>query len=157
MAPILIKMPKPPRAAYNPARPANALLLSHVRELEKALIAMGRTVRRKAPRTEGQVAAYIQHLNRALYHQALLPNVERRPLDVPIDEMTPVSSRQRQRASATQPAASSRRKTLSVNKTVKKKAVKSASVKKAAAKNTTMKNTATKKSAARTRKQGRSL
>src|SRR4030095_14667651 len=78
-----IKMPATPRSAYNEQRPANTLLLTRVRELENAVADAGRRVRRKKPKTEEQVAAYIRHLNRALHQQILLPPMRRRPLDVP--------------------------------------------------------------------------
>jgi hypothetical protein len=79
-----IKMPKTPRSAYNPKRPANMLLINQVRELEKAVKQAGRGVKSKKPRTEEQVATYMRHLNRALHQQVLLPKtMKRRPLDVP--------------------------------------------------------------------------
>ena len=79
-------MPKTPRSAYDPKRPANTLLLYHVRELEKAVKQAGRGVKSKKPKTEEQVAAYMRHLNRALHQQVLLPKtMKRRPLDVPLD------------------------------------------------------------------------
>jgi hypothetical protein len=81
----VIKMPSTPRSAYDPGRSPNALLLTHVRELEKAVIAAGRKVRRQTPKTEAQAAAYMQHLNRALYQQLLLPPMTRRALDVPLE------------------------------------------------------------------------
>lgn len=81
MAPI--RIPSVPPSAYNEDRPANALLLAHVRELEKAVRAAGRKVQRRKPHTEGEAAAYIRHLNRALYHQVLLPQIKRRPLRAP--------------------------------------------------------------------------
>jgi hypothetical protein len=87
-----IKMPATPRSAYDPKRPANALLLAHVRELEKAVAEAGRRVRRKKPKSEGQAAAYIRHLNRALHQQILLPPMKRRPLDVPLDGLSPTAS-----------------------------------------------------------------
>jgi hypothetical protein len=109
MAPI--KMPATPRSAYDPKRPANALLLAHVRELEKAVSEAGRRVRRKKPKTEEQVAAYIRHLNRALHQQILLPPMKRRPLDVPLDGPSSASSRVKSRpASRKRAAASSSRK-----------------------------------------------
>jgi hypothetical protein len=109
MAPI--KMPATPRSAYDPKRPANALLLAHVRELEKAVSDAGRRVRRKKPKTEEQVAAYIRHLNRALHQQILLPPMKRRPLDVPLDGPSAVSPRVKSRpASRKRAAASSSRK-----------------------------------------------
>jgi hypothetical protein len=84
-----IKMPVTPRTAYNPKRSANILLLTQVRELEKAVSAAGRRVRRKKPKTEEQVAAYLRHLNRALHQQLLLPPMKRRPLDVPLVGLSP--------------------------------------------------------------------
>ena len=82
-----IKMPKTPRSAYDPKRPANMLLINQVRELEKAVKQAGRGVKSKKPKTEEQVAAYMRHLNRALHQQVLLPKtMKRRPLDVPAVE-----------------------------------------------------------------------
>ena len=92
-----IKMPATPPSAYNPKRPANALLLTQARELEKAVAKAGRRVRRKKPVTEGEVAAYIRHLTRALHHQILLPAMKRRPLDVPLDARSAAPSRPAQR------------------------------------------------------------
>src|SRR3954468_21992795 len=97
MAPI--KMPATPRSAYDPTRPANALLLAHVRELEKAVAAAGRRVVRKKPKTEAQVAAYMRHLNRALHQQVLLPPMTRRALDVPLDGGGGTASKPRSRTS----------------------------------------------------------
>jgi hypothetical protein len=84
-----IKIKATPRTAYNPKRPPNALLLNQARELEKAVIAYGRKVRRRIPKTEEQVAAYMRHLNRALHQQIVLPGMKRRPVDVPLDELFP--------------------------------------------------------------------
>jgi hypothetical protein len=75
-----IRIPLTPRTAYNPDRPANALLLAQVRELEKAVRARGRQVKRYTPRTEAEAAAYIRHLHRALHHQVLLPQIRRKPV-----------------------------------------------------------------------------
>jgi hypothetical protein len=107
-----IKMPATPRSAYNPRRPANTLLLHQVHELEKAVAEAGRAVRRKRPKTEAQVAAYISHLNRALHQQILLPPMKRRPLDVPNVE-PPSRSRSKKRAAPRKrtAASSSRGKT----------------------------------------------
>ncbi len=79
----VIKLRPVPRSAYNENRPANALLLAHVRELEKAVREAGRRAQKMKPRTEAEAAAYIRHLNRALYHQVLLPQLKRRPLRAP--------------------------------------------------------------------------
>jgi len=78
-----IKIPTTPSSAYNPNRPANALLLAHVRELERAVRAAGRRVQGSRPKTEGEVAAYMRLLTRALHNQVLLPALKRRPLRPP--------------------------------------------------------------------------
>jgi hypothetical protein len=78
-----IRIPAIPASAYNPDRPANDLLLAQARELEKAVRAAGRRVQGAKLRTEGEVAAYIRHLNRALYHQVLLPAIKRKPVRPP--------------------------------------------------------------------------
>ena len=81
-----IKMPSTPRSAYDEKRPPNALILNQVRELEKAVMEAGRGVKSKKPKSEGQAAAYMRHLNRALHQQVLLPeSMKRRPLDLPLD------------------------------------------------------------------------
>ena len=117
-----IKMPATPKNAYDPKRPANTLLLTQARELEKAVADAGRSVRRKRPKTEEQVAAYIRHLNRALHQQILLPDIKRRTLDVPL--VGPAAARPRAKAkprSRTRAAATSRRtKTTSRSRTRKR-------------------------------------
>src|SRR3954469_2188094 len=75
-----IKLPPVPWGAYDENRPANALLLAHVRELERAVRAAGRRVISSHPTTEGEVAAYVRQLSRALHNQVLLPALRRRPL-----------------------------------------------------------------------------
>jgi hypothetical protein len=89
-----IKLPPTPWSAYDEQRPANTLLLAHVRELERAVRAAGRRVVGGHPRTEGEVAAYIRQLNRALHNQVLLPALKRRPLRSP----SPVGTTVRRRA-----------------------------------------------------------
>jgi hypothetical protein len=117
-----IRMPATPKSAYNPKRPANTLLLTQVRELENAVADAGRTVRRKKPKTEEQVAAYIRHLNRALHQQILLPPMTRRPLDVPIDQPSRTVSQAKARPSARKraTAVTSRKKTASRSRTRKR-------------------------------------
>jgi hypothetical protein len=78
-----IKLPPTPASAYNENRPANALLLAQVRAFEAAVRAAGRRVVSGHPKTEGQVAAYMRALNRALHNQLLLPALKRRPLRPP--------------------------------------------------------------------------
>jgi hypothetical protein len=119
-----IKMPATPSSAYNPQRRANALLLAHVRELEKAVSEAGRRVRRKKPETEGQVAAYIRHLNRALHQQVLLPPMKRRALDVPLDGLSPASTPVKSRRTAKKragPSASSSKKKVAPSRKRKRK------------------------------------
>src|SRR5438067_13756281 len=116
-----IKMPTTPRSAYDPQRPANALLLTHVRELEKALSEAGRRVRRKKPKTEAQVAAYVRHLNRALHQQVLLPPMKRRPLDVPLNDRSPAPSRVKSRLASRKHVASSVARKSKVSSSRKRK------------------------------------
>ena len=101
-----IRMPATPPTAYNPKRPANGLLLTQARELEKAVAKAGRRVRRQKPVTEGQVAAYMRHLNRALHQQILLPKMKRRPLDVPLDGRSTTPARAKARKPSRKRAAS---------------------------------------------------
>jgi hypothetical protein len=75
-----IKLPPVPTSAYNEKRPANALLISQVRMLERAVREAGRPVVSGHPKTEAQVGAWIRDLNRALHKQVLLPAMKRRPL-----------------------------------------------------------------------------
>jgi hypothetical protein len=78
-----IKLPPVPASAYNEERPANALLISQVRMLERAVRAAGRRVVSGSPKTEAEVAAWVRELNRALHKQVLLPALKRRPLRPP--------------------------------------------------------------------------
>jgi len=103
-----IKLPTIPPSAYNPDRPANALLLAQARELEKAVRAAGRGVQAAKLRTEADVAAHIRHLNRALHHQVLLPAIKRKPVRPPEKQAT--------RKQAASKAASPKRKPASASK-----------------------------------------
>lgn len=116
-----INMPATPRNAYDPKRPANALLLTHVRELEKAVSKAGRRVRQKKPKTEEQVAAYIRHLTRALHQQILLPSMKRRPLDVPLDDLSLARSRVKSRGASRRRAVSSLSRTKKASPSRKRK------------------------------------
>jgi hypothetical protein len=114
----IIKVPSTPRSAYDPKRPPNALLLTQVRELEKAVIAAGRKVRRQTPRTEAQAASYMRHLNRALYQQLLLPPMQRRALDVPLEGTRPSRPRRKSKPKRkARKSASTRRKTAKPRRT----------------------------------------
>src|SRR4051812_25843491 len=116
-----IKLKPVPASAYNEQRPANNLLLAHVRELEKAVRKAGRRVQTAAPRTEAEVAAYIRHLNRALFHQTLLPAIRRRPLK---GKMIVAIARQKESRSGA-PARPTRRKTAKAAPKTKTKRKKS--------------------------------
>ena len=96
-----IKLRPTPWNAYNDKRPANALLLAQVHELEKAVRAAGRRVRGSNPTTEGDVAAYVRVLNRALHNQVLLPALKRRLLSAPGKPAAAATPRQRRARKAT--------------------------------------------------------
>jgi len=66
-----IKLPPVPASAYNQDRPANALLISQVHMLERAVRAAGRRVVSANPKTEAEVAAWVRELNRALHNAVL--------------------------------------------------------------------------------------
>jgi hypothetical protein len=64
-----IKIPKTPRSAYNPGRPASALLKAHILHLEHALGLPESSPKRKW--TEGAAARYIGELTARLTGQPL--------------------------------------------------------------------------------------
>jgi hypothetical protein len=115
-----IKIKATPRSAYDPKRPPNALLVNQARELEKAVIAHGRSVRRRTPKTEEQVAAYMRHLNRALHQQIVLPNMKRRAVDVPLDELFP-AKRKRSNSKRRKPATRSKKKSPAAAKRARRR------------------------------------
>jgi hypothetical protein len=55
----VIKVPKTPRSAFRPDRPAGGLLLAQVEHLEHAV---GLPFRKRKKRTEGEAAEYIRQL-----------------------------------------------------------------------------------------------
>jgi hypothetical protein len=67
----LITVPKPPKSAYNPDRPATSLLKAHVehmREAESKLPVKYRSgFYAKAVRTEGEAAEYIRDVTEAIH------------------------------------------------------------------------------------------
>ena len=67
----VIKVPKTPKSAYNPGRPASALLKAQVEHLEAAAGVQAGDVRkrRRPPRTEGEASKYIEQLTRTLHPQ----------------------------------------------------------------------------------------
>jgi hypothetical protein len=77
MAPI--RVPKPPRKAYNPRRRPGTLLQSQIKHLEWAIRPAAertpRTLRIKPARTEAEAAARIEKLTQELHRQATAPKV----------------------------------------------------------------------------------
>ena len=65
----LIKIPKTPKEAFNPRRPAGALLLSQIEHLEHAVGLEPKRIKR----TEGQAAKYIAELTAKLLNQSQQP------------------------------------------------------------------------------------
>lgn len=67
----LIRVPKPPKSAYDPDRPVSSLLKSqidHLREAESKLPLRYRSeVYIKAVRTEGEAAKYIREVTEAIH------------------------------------------------------------------------------------------
>jgi hypothetical protein len=64
-----IKVPKTPKSAFNPDRPASALLVAHVMHLEHALGLPERPAKKRL--TEGAAARYIGELTARLTGQPL--------------------------------------------------------------------------------------
>jgi hypothetical protein len=73
----VIRIPKTPKSAYNPKRPAGTLLQSQLKHLEWAVRPAGqrtaKAFRVKPAYTEGEAAARIAALNKTLQEQATAP------------------------------------------------------------------------------------
>lgn len=93
----VIKLRPTPSTAYNDQRPANGLILSQVKELEKAVRAAGRPVRKTTIVTEADAASHIRHLYRALHQQVLLPDIKRKPVGAPPEKKPNAAKRKRSR------------------------------------------------------------
>jgi len=67
----VIKVPKPPKSAFDPNRPANTLLLNqiaHLHEAEKKLPSRYRSeIYINAIKTEGEAAEYIRKVTEAIH------------------------------------------------------------------------------------------
>jgi len=67
----LISVPKPPKSAYNPDRPATSLLKAHVEHMREAESKLPIKYRSdfyaKAVRTEGEAAEYIRDVTEAIH------------------------------------------------------------------------------------------
>jgi len=68
---VLISVPKPPKSAYNPDRPATSLLKAHVEHMREAESKLPLKYRSefyaKAVRTEGEAAEYIRDVTEAIH------------------------------------------------------------------------------------------
>jgi ferric-dicitrate binding protein FerR (iron transport regulator) len=74
----IISVPKTPKKAYDPRRPAGTLLQNQLRHLEWAVRPAGRRMpaafkKIKPAKTEAEAAARIEKLTRELQRQAALP------------------------------------------------------------------------------------
>jgi len=65
----IIKLPKTPRQAFNPRRPAGALLLAQIEHLEHAVGIEPKRIKR----SEGEAAKYIAQLTATLLAQSQQP------------------------------------------------------------------------------------
>jgi hypothetical protein len=73
----VIKVPKTPRSAFQPDRPAGGLLLAQVEHLEHA---SGLPARKRRKLTEGEAAEYIRQLTaRVLGHPEPIADATPRP------------------------------------------------------------------------------
>jgi hypothetical protein len=67
----LIKVPRPPKNAYDPSRPMNTLLewqVEHLHEAEKRLPVRHQThIYTNAIRTEGEAAEYVREVTEAIH------------------------------------------------------------------------------------------
>jgi hypothetical protein len=97
----VIKVPKTPKSAYNPERPASALLQAHIVHLEHALGLP--EPKRKRRRTEGAAARYIGELTSRLMQQSGLPLAAASASPAPV-------ARRAKRARSKKPRRSSRAK-----------------------------------------------
>ena len=115
----IIKIPKTPASAYNPERPANALVIAQVNELERAVHERGGRIKRARPVTEGDAARYIRQLTRGLHHQTLLPEVHAAPSPIVLGKPAARKKTRRKktvRKTRSRKAAISTRKTTSAKK-----------------------------------------
>jgi hypothetical protein len=74
----VISVPKTPKKAYNPRRPAGTLLQNQIRHLEWAVRPAGKRMPKdfkkiKPAKTEGEAAARIGKLTQELQRQSALP------------------------------------------------------------------------------------
>lgn len=117
----LISVPKPPKSAYNPERPATSLLKAHVEHMREAESKLPLKYRSdfyaKAVRTEGEAAEYIRDVTEAI-HEAHAEAEKRR------------GTRQKKRRFEIAAAADRSKPSLGERKSRKKAAMKSRTAKK---------------------------
>ncbi len=75
----VIKVPKTPKSAYNPKRPANNLLRAQIEHLEHAADGPTRALRRPVQRTEGEAARYIAELTARVLQSPPSPSPAAKP------------------------------------------------------------------------------
>jgi hypothetical protein len=136
----VIKLPKTPKNAFNPRRPASALLLSQIEHLEHAVGLDPKRVKR----TEGDAARYIAKLTAELLKQSQAPTA---PAPSPLAGAVPVAASSS--PSVTQPVVPRAQTSVGTKKAGTKHHV--MPIPKAAKKKAKMK-TSKKKSAARRRR-----
>jgi hypothetical protein len=105
----VIKLPKTPKSAFNPDRPAGALLMSQLAHLEHAVGLPERTHPRT---TEGEAARRIGELTAALFEQ-------QRQQQVPGAPPAPPQRPKRKKKSAARPAKARRTPTKKTRKTTR--------------------------------------
>jgi hypothetical protein len=66
----IITIPKTPRSAYDPARPASDLLKAHVANMQAVVHGARPGASPRRPRTEAQASAYLAEMTAALHPQA---------------------------------------------------------------------------------------
>jgi hypothetical protein len=68
---VLVRVPKPPKSAYDPDRPMSSLLRSQIEHLQEAEAKLPlkycSTIYAKAIRTEGEAARYIRDVTEAIH------------------------------------------------------------------------------------------
>src|SRR5438128_2612813 len=109
----VIRVPKTPKKAFNPQRPAGTLLQSQLKHLEWAVRPAGarsaKTFRFRPARTEAEAAARIAKLNEEMHRQATAPRdvmppsadlPAQRPAAVPASRQSRPRPRSKQKAAA---------------------------------------------------------
>lgn len=90
---VVIKVPKPPKRAFDKSRPASKLLQAQIEHLEAAAgIYHDPKRKRRKPISEGEAAAHIGTLTRQLHPQAAAPQARPDTAPVPAAE-APVARR----------------------------------------------------------------